>query len=277
MRSRHASPLVVTLLALVVGLSAVLLVPPASAQPPGAAEHVRGKPWPGHPDRRLVTYVVRPGDTATGLATRYHAWTRELIALNRLGPRAVLHVGERIRIPVVVSALAKAERNADRKAEKPVRKRTVAAAPARPSKHVQRMRAAGWKHWRLSRAEVRAVIARTAVRHDVPVRLAQAVAWQESGWHQPLTSSAGAIGVMQVLPGTGAWMSLYAGRPLELRDTHDNVTAGVTLLRVLLDETRSTRRAVAAYYQGLGGLRRHGMYDETRAYVANVMALRKRL
>ena len=138
------------------------------------------------------------------------------------------------------------------------------------------MRAAGWRHWRMSRGEVKAVIARVARRHDVPVRLAQAVAWQESGWQQPVRSSAGAIGVMQVLPATGLWMSLYAG-PLNLRDTHDNVTAGVTLLRVLLDETRNTRRAVGAYYQGLGAVREHGLYPETRRYVANVLAIRDRL
>lgn len=251
-------------LALVVALT---LVAPTSAA-------ARGTPWPGHPDRRLVSHVVQPGDTATGLATRYHAWTRELIALNDLGPRALLRVGDRIRIPVVVSA-ARADRR--RPATEPARPGTRSERAEQVSPKVARMRAAGWRHWRMSRAEVRDAIARAAQRRDVPVRLAQAVAWQESGWHQPLRSSAGALGVMQVLPTTGSWMSLYLGRPLNLRDTHDNIAAGVMLLRVLLDETRSTRRAVASYYQGLGGVRRHGLYTETRHYVRNVIALRDRL
>jgi hypothetical protein len=234
-------------------LSTVVAAAPASA---------RGTPWPGHPDRRIVTHTVRPGDTATGLAVRYHAWTRELVALNHLGPDAMLRVGERVRIPVVVSAVR--------------RSRAVRAEPA-PSRHEVRLRAAGWRHWRMSREEVRAAIGREARRRGVPVRLAQAVAWQESGWRQPVRSPAGAIGVMQVLPGTGLWMSLYVGRPLDLRDTRDNITAGVTLLRVLLDETRTTRRAVGAYYQGLGAVRRHGLYRDTRRYVANVLAVRDRL
>lgn len=51
----------------------------------------------------------------------------------------------------------------------------------------------------------------------------------------------------------------------------------MTLLRVLLDETRSTRRAVAAYYQGLGSVRRDGLTPVTRAYVADVLAVRDRL
>jgi soluble lytic murein transglycosylase-like protein len=231
-----------------------------------APAEARGRPWPGHPDRTLVGHVVRPGETATGLAVRFHAWTRELVALNRLGRDATLRVGERIRIPVVVSA---------------ARKHRVAApapaAPAPPPSRAEQLRAQGWRHWRMTRDQVRQALAHEARRLGVPVKLALAVGWQESGWHQPLRSSAGALGVMQVLPGTGLWMSLYAGRPLDLRETHDNVTAGVTLLRVLLDETRTTRRAVAAYYQGLGAVRRHGLYPDTRRYVASVQAIRQRL
>jgi soluble lytic murein transglycosylase-like protein len=231
-----------------------------------APAEARGRPWPGHPDRTLVGHVVRPGETATGLAVRFHAWTRELVALNRLGRDATLRVGERIRIPVVVSA---------------ARKHRVAApapaAPAPPPSRAEQLRAQGWRHWRMTRDQVRQALAHEARRLGVPVKLALAVGWQESGWHQPLRSSAGALGVMQVLPGTGLWMSRYAGRPLDLRETHDNLTAGVTLLRVLLDETRTTRRAVAAYYQGLGAVRRHGLYPDTRRYVASVQAIRQRL
>lgn len=251
----HRLAALTALVALAVGPVAVLAdVAPAEA---------RGRPWPGHPDRLLVGHVVRPGDTATGLATRYHAWTRELVALNHLDRAGTLRVGERVRIPVVVSALPKA------KAPAP------AAAPAAPP--AADPATEGWRHWRMSRDQVRAAIGREAERRGVPVALAQAVAWQESGWHQPVTSAAGALGVMQVLPATGLWMSLYAGRPLDLRETHDNIRAGVTLLRVLLDETRSTRRAIAAYYQGLGAVRRHGIAPGSRPYVADVLAIRDRL
>jgi soluble lytic murein transglycosylase-like protein len=199
--------------------------------------------------------VVRPGDTATGLATRYHAWTRELVALNHLGPAGTLRVGQKVRIPVVVSAAARHRAPA------------TPAAPAAPAatRPAVDPSTQGWRRWRMSRDEVKAAIGREAGRRGVPVRLAQAVAWQESGWHQPVTSSAGALGVMQVLPATGLWMSLYAGRPLDLRETHDNITAGVTLL------------AVAAYYQGLGAVRRHGIAPGTRPYVASVLAIRDRL
>ena len=121
------------------------------------------------------------------------------------------------------------------------------------------------------------MIVDTARRHGVPPKLALAVSWQESGWQMHRTSSAHAIGAMQVLPATGAWMSLYAGRPLKLRHTRDNVLAGVLLLGVLDDQTRSRRHQVAAYYQGLGAVREHGLYGETKRYVRNVRAIHQRL
>ena len=106
--------------------------------------------------------------------------------------------------------------------------------------------------------------------------LALAIAWQESGWQQNRLSSAGAVGVMQVLPATGRWMSLYAGHRLNLYALGDNIAAGVVLVRLLRAET-TLRRAVAAYYQGLGSVRRHGLYPSTRHYVRNVLALHRRL
>ena len=57
--------------------------------------------------RTLTTYTVKPGDTATGLAVRFHAWTAELISHNHLGSTASLRVGQRIEIPVVRAAVRK--------------------------------------------------------------------------------------------------------------------------------------------------------------------------
>jgi len=82
---------------------------------------------------------------------------------------------------------------------------------------------------------------------------------------------------MQVMPDTGRWMRAYAGRPLRLRDTHDNVLAGVLTLRVLRASTKHDRNAIGAYYQGLGAVREHGLYDDTVAYVRSVRAIESRI
>ena len=59
-----------------------------------AAERHR---WPGHPGRSLVRYRVKRGDTATGVAVRFHAWTRELRRVNHLGRHGTLYAGRVIR------------------------------------------------------------------------------------------------------------------------------------------------------------------------------------
>ncbi len=263
-----------TLAALTVAV--VLLAPAPLAQ--------AATPWPGHPGRSLVVHTVRPGDTATGLSVRYHAWTREFIALN--GSR--LRVGEKVRVPVVLAAVrraAKARAAKHRSApvrtpkQKPHRAKKPATAHASPHlvRHATRPRGRGWLHADLSRQQVRRLVVTTARRLGVPPKLALAIAWQESGWQQRRISSAGAIGVMQVMPDTGRWMQLYLGRKLRLRDSHDNVLAGVRTIKVLLDSTKRDNRAVAAYYQGLGAVREHGLYRDTVHYVAAVRAHESRI
>ncbi len=246
----------------------VLLALAATLVPAGAAQ---AKRWPGHPDRRIVVHVVRPGNTATGLSVRYHAWTREFIELN--GRR--LFVGQRVRIPVVVSAARKAARKDAHRARRHDRpERGHRPPPSSGGGHPGRHR---WTHADMSREQVHDVVVRVARRYGVPAHLALAVAWQESGWQQRRVSSAGALGVMQVMPATGRWMRLYLGRPLRLRDTYDNVRAGVMTLKVLRANTRRDRRAIAAYYQGLGAVQSHGLYPSTRLYVAAVRAHQQRI
>lgn len=264
-----------------------------------------------HPHRKIKKYRVRPGDTPSSVASRFHAWTAQLIAINHT---STLYVGDVIRIPVVVKAARKCDRhrhhrtgyladNADHKgakakkkaAGKPGRKsgKTAGKKPgqkakppkAKPHQHkkkqqkkhgTHRHRDHGWVHAGASRAEVRHVIARKARRVGVDPHLALAIAWQESGWQHRRVSSAGALGAMQVMPGTGRWMSAYLGRTLRLRNLHDNVSAGVVLIKVLRAQA-SLKHAIAGYYQGLAGVRRYGMYRSTRQYVANVRAMKRAL
>jgi LysM repeat protein len=216
------------------------------------------------PGRRILDHTVRSGETATGLAVRFHAWTAELISHNHLGPDGALRVGQHLEIPQVRSAVTQHHQQPQHQphAQPPQHApaHTQPPAPANPAT-----------------TTVRRTVARTATVHGVDPQLALAVSWQESGWQMDRRSDAGAIGAMQVLPSTGEWMSLYAGRRLHLHRLADNATAGVRLLRVLGDETGSRRHQVAAYYQGLGAVRDHGLYRDTRSYVANVLAIKQRL
>ncbi len=250
-------------------------IPRADAGVSLAAAHAHR--WPGHPGRKVIRYTVRPGDTATGLAVRFHAWTDELRAINHLSRGATLYAGERIRIPIVIAAARKAHRHAHpAKHGKRAATRHVVRKKAPAKRTTRTAHARPWALADVSQGKVRRVVVRTAKKYGVNPDLALAVAWQESGWQQRRISPAKAIGVMQVLPGTAQWMSSYAGRPLNPYGLYDNVTAGVVLIKVLNDLT-GPRKAIASYYQGLGSVREHGMYRSTKSYVKNVVSLRKRI
>lgn len=245
---------VVTLVATLVPVATVAaLASPLAA--PAWADHADGARTDLPAGRTAMTYVVRPGDTATGLAVRFHAWTDELVALNHLGREGRLTVGQRLVVPVV-DARAGGDRGEDRDDDAGTR---------------------AWRHPDPGRERVRRAVADAARRHGVDPRLALAVAWQESGWQMDVVSGAHAVGAMQVLPSTARWMEGYAGRPLHLHRLRDNATAGALLLHVLDQQTDRRRHLVGAYYQGLGAVREHGLYGETRTYIRNVKAIRQRL
>ena len=127
-----------------------------------------------------------------------------------------------------------------------------------------------------SPTSVGATLHRQAAAHGVDPALVKAVAWQESGWRQSARSSVGAIGVMQVMPGTADYVNSALGHGnLDVRKTEDNVHLGVAYLRHMLRTTGSRRRALAAYYSGPGNVKGR-LKGYQKAYVSSVLALRKR-
>lgn len=100
--------------------------------------------------------------------------------------------------------------------------------------------------------------------------LIASIAWVESHYRLSARSPAGAIGLMQLLPGTA--------RDLRV-DPHDpaaNLAGGAAYLRALLDRFDGDLvKALAAYNAGPAAVERHqGVppYPETRRYVAAVLA-----
>lgn len=110
-----------------------------------------------------------------------------------------------------------------------------------------------------------------AARTGVPGELLAAVARQESGFDPRAVSSAGAQGLMQLMPATA--------RGLGVADPFDPAQAidgGARLLRTLLDRFGRTELALAAYNAGPGAVARYDgipPYRETQNYVRSVMAM----
>jgi hypothetical protein len=149
--------------------------------------------------------------------------------------------------------------------------KTVSAFGVRAVSHRPAARVSG------KRSTVRASLNFWAHHYGIRPSLVKALAWMESGFQPHVRSGAGAWGVMQVMPGTWSYVEMFLiGRRVP-RTVDGNVRVGVAYLHELLHEFHwRARRAVAAYNQGPSSVRTHGAYAETRAFVANVMALQRR-
>lgn len=114
-----------------------------------------------------------------------------------------------------------------------------------------------------------ALFAEAARSHGLDLALLEAVAWQESRGRMSAVSPKGALGVMQLMPGTAAEMGVRAD------DLADNIRGGALYLRRQLDRFGgSVPLALAAYNAGPGAVLRYkGIppYRETRDYVARIM------
>jgi LysM repeat protein len=207
-------------------------------------------------------HTVVSGDTLSEIALHYGVGARAIARANHLPSNDLVRLGQSLYIPGV-----RRSTSSNTFAGRTYASSVVSAA--------SRNRAI-LSHRRLpSQSQMRDLIVRKARANGVDPALALAVSWQESGWGQHQVSVANAIGAMQVVPSTGAWISGVIGRHLDLLDPQDNVTAGVVLLRILTQQA-GERKAVAGYYQGLRSVRENGMYADTKQYVRSVLSLKAR-
>jgi soluble lytic murein transglycosylase-like protein len=120
-------------------------------------------------------------------------------------------------------------------------------------------------------------IAEASTRFAVPASWIRAVMQIESGGDQRAASPRGALGLMQLMPGT--WVEISARYQLGLDpfDPHDNILAGAAYLKEMDDRFGSTG-FLAAYHAGPARYEQHlatgkSLPPETIAYVAAVTAV----
>ena len=124
----------------------------------------------------------------------------------------------------------------------------------------------------VSTAEVEAAIQDAANRHGVDPDLVKAIIKVESNFNPRAVSNKGAIGLMQLMPGTAR--QLNVSNPF---DVHQNVDAGVRHFRQLLQDFHGdVRLSLAAYNAGEKAVTNHGgvpPYQETQNYVRQITKL----
>ncbi|WP_225754595.1 LysM peptidoglycan-binding domain-containing protein [Actinotalea sp. Marseille-Q4924] len=215
-----------------------------------------------------ASHRVASGETVSGIAVRYGTTVAALVAANGLDARATIRAGQTLAVPSSVAPAAPATLVGNTFAGRTYPEATVASA----NQNKASLLAAGVP----SKAEMQSLVVATARQMGVDPALAQAIAYQESGFNQSAVSPANAIGTMQVIPSSGEWASQMVGRPLNLLHPQDNVVAGVAILRQLVRTAPDLPTAIAGYYQGLAGVQRNGMYPDTRRYVASIQTLMTR-
>ncbi|WP_202901604.1 lytic transglycosylase domain-containing protein [Bryobacter aggregatus] len=116
------------------------------------------------------------------------------------------------------------------------------------------------------------VIAEMAAKHGLPEKFVASVARAESAFQPNAVSNKGAIGVMQLMPGTARDLGV------DPNDVRQNIEGGTKLLRDLLvqyqNDPDQVRKALAAYNAGAGAVAKYGgvpPYRETQNYVEKVL------
>ncbi|QPK61717.1 lytic transglycosylase domain-containing protein [Methylomonas sp. LL1] len=117
------------------------------------------------------------------------------------------------------------------------------------------------------------LVAKAAAKHQMDPKLLHAVIQAESAYNPLAVSSAGAVGLMQLMPDTARRYGVT-----DRRDAEQNVDGGTRYLKDLLAMFNSNLKlAVAGYNAGEGAVMKYNNtvppYPETQNYVQHVLRL----
>lgn len=121
-----------------------------------------------------------------------------------------------------------------------------------------------------AKSPIESLIAAAAARHLIDPDFVSSVVKFESGFIPTAVSPKGALGLMQLMPQTAAWLGVE-----NVLDPAANVEGGTKYLRQLLDQyDGDALKALAAYNAGPQRVEQYGgvpPFPETRAYITRII------
>ncbi|HSG06635.1 MAG TPA: lytic transglycosylase domain-containing protein, partial [Nitrospiria bacterium] len=140
-----------------------------------------------------------------------------------------------------------------------------------PSDHRFRPHGRDSAYVRVDREALNQMILSASRRHSVESALVKAVVKVESDFDPQAVSGAGAMGLMQLMPGTATLLGV--NNPF---DPFENLSGGTRFLRSLLDRfDNDVTLALAAYHAGPGRVEKHGgvpPIEQTHRYIRKVLS-----
>lgn len=220
---------------------------PVAAQPSAPAPAV---PAQAAPAAATVVHVVQRGETLWVISARYGVSIAAIVQANGLANASFIRTGQSLTIP---SASTPPTATAPSGASLPPAMASQVAA----------------------RSASRDVLLAAASEFGVAPAFVLAVAWHESGWQPGAVSFAGAVGLMQLMPGTADWVAdTMLHEAPAISDPRWNARAGTRLLAFYLARYGGNKaKTLAAYFQGMTSVETIGILQSSQPYINSILSL----